>query len=119
MGELLNKVFLIFVRPTYFNESGIPRTVYKQPLVRTRYDEDNNLVDDILKTNNASSTLLSTLNDFNTNEEFLQDPWFLIFSTGSYDDFKLELKSVLRYYGLGDVKCGVFVPTDIEVIPNE
>ena len=114
MADLLQKVFLIFVRP-YYEDSGDPN---RKVFVKTGLSYNDSGTYRTLKTINTSSPDTSP-NKLNTKSKYKADGWFLYGSYTSYSDMKEELKSVIAIYGTANVRPCVYIPIDYEVLPNK
>lgn len=114
MADLLQKVFLIFVRPYYEDGADPNRKVFiKTPI----YYNDSNTYR-VLKTTNTSG--ISTSPDkLNTKNYYTADAWFLYGSFTSYNEMREELKKVIATYGTANVRPCVYIPIDYEVLPNK
>lgn len=112
MADLLQKVFLVFVRPYYNDSQG--RKVFHQGQIYTKEQSSERT----LTTNNTGSPANSPVK-INGSGKYASDPWFLHSSYASYNQFREELKNIIAVYGTDNVKCAVYVPIDYEVLPRE
>jgi hypothetical protein len=121
MAETLQKVFMIFVRPATFT-NGIPTVKKTGLLVATGTNANGDATYGAVTTNNPTTT--TTTDDtsplrLNKSGAFEKDPWFLHSCYTSYEDFKASLRVLMNTYAVGDIRCGIYLPTDFEVTPFE
>ena len=112
MADLLQKVYLLFVRPTY-TSSGGAQVVHKSNIYVLAGDDHVKLLSGV-----SSGTQNSPVN-LNGEGKYANDPWFLHSSYTSYEKLREELKSVIAKYGTDNVRCAIYIPIDYSVIPNE
>jgi len=113
MADLLQKVYLLFVRPTYASSGGA-QVVHKGSIYVST--GSNNYVQ--LSSGVSGGTQNSPVN-LNGEGKYTNDPWFLHSSYTSYEKLREELKSVIARYGTDNVRCAMYIPIDYSVIPNE
>jgi hypothetical protein len=117
MADLLQKVYLLFVRPAY--SSGENLIVHKGPIYRSGPLDSNGRPTYIqLSTGIAGGSSNSPVN-LNGEGTYTTDTWFLHSSYTSYEKLREELKSVIARYGTEHVRCAIYIPIDYSVIPNE
>jgi hypothetical protein len=114
MANLLQKVFLIFVRPYYEDDAVADRKVFIKTDIRF-YDNGTYR---LLKTINPSGRTTSP-DVLNSSSKYDADAWFLYGSYTSYNDMKETLKNVIAVYGTANVRPCVYIPIDYEVLPNK
>ena len=116
MADLLQKVFKILVRPYYVDNSS-NKVFYKGgiygPISNTstgaRYE---------LKTNNTTGDTTSPVR-LNEGAKYKSDAWFLHSTYTSYNLFREAMKDIIAVYGTDNVKCGIYVPIDYEILPSK
>jgi hypothetical protein len=113
MADLLQKVYLLFVRPIY-SSSGGAQAVHKGSIYAST--GSNNYVQ--LSSGVSDGTQNSPVK-LNEEGKYTNDPWFLHSSYTSYEKLREELKSVIARYGTDNVRCAMYIPIDYSVIPNE
>jgi len=112
MADLLQRVFLVFVRP-YFVDST-EHKVYHTNSIYAKVDTNKYTV---LTTNNITGGNAPV--KINSEGKYKEDPWFLHSSYTSYNKMREELKSLIASYGTDNVMVTVYVPIDYEVLPNQ
>lgn len=119
MADLLQKVFLVFVRPYYEDNNGA-QSFYKEDLWTYRDDATvyQYYREYQLKTNNLTGETLSPV-VLNASGRYIADPWMLHSSFTSYENFRQELKKIIAFYGTDNVRCATYLPIDFDVLPRE
>lgn len=112
MADLLQRVFLVFVRPFFIDDTG--HKVYHTGSIYARVDVDEYAT---LTTNNSTGGNAPV--KINSEGKYKADPWFLHSSYTSYNKMREELKSLIASYGTDNVRVTVYVPIDYEVLPNQ
>ena len=113
MADLLNRVFMVFVRPYY--KADAEHTVFHKGTIYVSLSGNNYTQ---LTTNNTTGQ--PTSSDFlNEKGAYKQDPWFLHSTYTSYNDMREQLKEIIAFYGTSNVRCANYIPIDYEVLPNE
>lgn len=113
MADLLHRVFMIFVRPFYRQDTE--HTVFHKGTIYYRIGTDSYAT---LTTDNTSSPNNSPV-FLNEKGTYKQDPWFLHSTYTSYNDMRESLKNLIAFYGTSNVRCACYIPIDYEVLPNE
>lgn len=113
MADLLNRVFMVFVRPYYKADSE--HTVFHRGSIYASIGTNNHV---ILTTGNSTGQANSP-NFLNEKGAYKQDPWFLHSTYTSYNDMREQLKEIIAFYGTSNVRCANYIPIDYEVLPNE
>jgi len=113
MADLLNKVFMVFVRP-FYNADAEHKVFHKG----TVYVSTGASSYSVLSTNNTLGQDNSP-DVLNSKGTYKQDPWFLYATYTSYTDMRESLKSIIAFYGTSNVRCCIYIPVDYEVLPNE
>jgi hypothetical protein len=113
MADLLNKVFMIFVRPYYVDTDG-NKVFFKG----STYTGEIDGVNKVLTSTNTSSPANSQIK-VNGNATYKNDPWFLFGTYSSYGKYQEDLKTVMSTYGTENIKTAVYVPMDYQVLPNQ
>lgn len=113
MADLLNKVFMVFVRP-YYNADAEHKVFHKGSI----FAPTGSSTYTVLTTNNSLGQSNSP-DSLNSKGEYKSDPWFLHSSYTSYNDMRESLKSIIAFYGTSNVRCCIYIPVDYEVLPNE
>lgn len=112
MADLLQRVFLVFVRPYFVDSTG--HNVYHTGPIYAKVDIDRYAT---LITNNPTGGNAPV--KINSEGKYKADPWFLHSSYTSYNKMREELKSLIASYGTDNVRVTVYVPIDYEVLPNQ
>lgn len=112
MADLLQRVFLVFVRPYFVDSTG--HNVYHTGPIYAKVDTDRYAT---LVTNNSTGGNAPV--KINSEGKYKADPWFLHSSYTSYNKMREELKSLIASYGTDNVRVTVYVPIDYEVLPNQ
>jgi hypothetical protein len=113
MADLLNKVFMVFVRP-FYNVDAEHKVFHRG----TVYASTGASYYSALSTNNTLGQDNSP-DVLNSKGTYRQDPWFLYATYTSYTDMRESLKSIIAFYGTSNVRCCIYIPVDYEVLPNE
>lgn len=118
MADLLQKVFMVLVRPYYVDSqsrkvfhTGTVYTTYTPPGGTQGYTE--------LKTNNDLTAPATSPVKLNSKGAYSKDPWFLHSTYTSYPEMQEELKNLIAVYGTDNVKVAIYVPIDYQVTPVE
>jgi|GEM_PF-2496830 len=112
MADLLQRVFLVFVRPYFVDSTG--HKVYHTGPIHAEVGTNKYT---ILTTNNTTGGNAPV--KINSEGKYKADPWFLHSSYTSYNKMREELKSLIASYGTDNVRVTVYVPIDYEVLPNQ
>lgn len=112
MADLLNKVFMILVRP-YYTDAGGNKVFFKGSVMAV-IGGDNVALTSTNTTAPANSPV-----KLNNNGAFKNDPWFLFGTYTSYAKYQEDLKEVMATYGTSNIKTAVYVPMDYQVLPNQ
>lgn len=112
MADLLQRVFLVFVRPYFVDDTG--HNVYHTGQIFAKVGTDKYIM---LTTNNTTEGNAPV--KINSEGKYKADPWFLHSSYTSYNKMREELKSLIASYGTDNVRVTVYVPIDYEVLPNQ
>lgn len=117
MADLLQRVFLVFVRP-YFVDSTGHNVYHTGPIyAKVGVNQYGNTEYAVLTTNNSTGGNAPV--KINSEGKYKADPWFLHSSYTSYNKMREELKSLIASYGTDNVRVTVYVPIDYEVLPNQ
>lgn len=111
MGNLLQKVYLIFVRP-YYIANGY-KTYYDGTIYAKTGPDYTSL------TNNVQVGTAKANVDLNESGKYKNDPWFLHSSYTSYEKFRESIKSLMTEYGTNNIRATIYIPVDFEVLPNQ
>lgn len=116
MADLLQRVFMVLVRPYYLHNSN--KVFYKDMIYGPTIPESSNNQRYSLTTNNPSGTNNSPhpLNEYGT---YKADPWFLHSTYTSYEAMKESLKDLIKEYGTENVRCANYIPVDYVVTPYQ
>lgn len=112
MADLLQRVFMIFVRPYYIDQYG-----HKIHHTGAIYVPENGSYKP-LTTNNAVGSSISPVK-LNASALFSADPWMLHSVYTSYNEFRDKLKEVMAVYGTDNIKCANYIPVDYDILPRE
>jgi len=116
MAYLLNRVFTVYVRPTYTTSIG-NKVFHKGEL----YVKDSILGTTMylpLATVNVKGSVNSPA-VLNSEGKFTKDPWMLYGTWTSYAKMQNDLKDIIAVYGTENVRVGVHIPIDYLVLPVE
>lgn len=115
MADLLQRVFMIFVRPFYVDSLG--RKVFHTSTIYAQSSEYSNQYIQLKTTNDTGSTNSPT--KLNSKGVYQKDPWFLHSTYTSYEEMRSALKDVIAIYGTDNVKCAGYIPIDYNILPNQ
>jgi len=111
MADLLQRVFMVFVRPYYLDETR--RVFYTGDI----YGKDGTEYKG-LSTDNLTGTVISPVK-LNHKDIYQEDPWFLHSTYTSYEDMRQSVKDIITIYGTDHVKCASYIPVDYVIVPSE
>jgi hypothetical protein len=112
MADLLQKVYLVFVRPTYSTSGN--RVVHKGPIYASAGGGTYSQL-----SSGVSGGVSNSPVNLNGEGTYTTDPWFLHSSYVSYEKMRAELKGIIAQYGTDNVRCANYIPIDYSVLPNE
>ncbi len=117
MSDLLQKVFIVLVRPYYLNETS--NITFHTGAIYGSLIPDGGGTRYELKTNNDVTDPTNSPVKLNSKGSYLKDPWFLHSTYTSYSDMQKKLKNLITVYGTDNVKVAVYVPINYQVTPVE